>query len=226
MQLKAIFRSKLSYAVFLLGMGMLGAGGVQAQRLAVASGGEKLLTLNDNVNKNQFIWTSDAPLESIRGTSEGVAGTFTIDPQDLSSLRGTITTQVATMKTGNDTRDNHLHSSEWLDASRFPIITFTITSMGDVKTSGNSATGMATGNFTMHGVTKRVSIPFKMTYLVANASTRQRAPGDLVMISADFDISLKDFNIAGTEGVIGSKVGEKIKITAQLFGNALPRTTT
>ncbi len=232
MQLKAIFRSKLSYAIFMLGMPMLvgmtllGAGAVQAQRLAVASGGERLLTLNDNVNKNQFIWTSDAPLESIRGTSEGVAGTLTIDPQDVSKLRGTITTQVQTMKTGNDTRDNHLRSSEWLDASHFPLITFTITSVDNVKTTGNAATGMATGNFTMHGVTKRMSIPFRMTYVAENASTRQRAPGDLVMIAADFDISLKDFNIAGTDGVIGSKVGEKIKITAQLFGNALPRTTT
>src|SRR5579872_4659511 len=108
MQLKANLRLIFSFAVF-LGIGMLSVG-VQAQRLAVASGGEKLLTLNDRVNKNQFIWTSDAPLESIRGTSEGVAGTLTIDPQDLSTLRGTITTQVATMKTGNDTRDNHLHS--------------------------------------------------------------------------------------------------------------------
>jgi polyisoprenoid-binding protein YceI len=196
------------------------------QRLAVASGGEKLLTLNNNVNKNQFIWESDAPLENIRGSSEGVAGTLTIDPQDLSKLRGTITTQVATMKTGNGTRDNHLHSSEWLDASRYPLITFTITSVDNVKTSGNIATGMATGNFTMHGVTKRVSVPFKMTYLVASAATRQRAPGDLVMISADFNLSLKDFNIAGTEGMVGSKVGEQIKINAQLFGNALPKSTT
>jgi len=222
MKLKSNLRSILSFAVFLV----LGIGVANAQRLAVASGGEKLLTLNNNVNKNQFIWESDAPLENIRGSSEGVAGTLSIDPQDLSKLRGTITTQVATMKTGNDTRDNHLHSNEWLDAARYPLITFTIASVDNVKTSGNTATGMATGTFTMHGVTKHVSIPFKMTYLVASASTRQRAPGDLVMISADFNISLKDFNIGGTQGVIGSKVGEQIKITAQLFGNALPKSTT
>jgi polyisoprenoid-binding protein YceI len=225
MQGKANLRSILSFAV-LLGLGMLGTGVAHGQRLAVASGGDKLLTLNNNVNKNQFVWESDAPLESIRGSSEGVSGTLTIDPQDLSKLRGTITTQTATMKTGNDTRDNHLHSAEWLDASRYPQITFTIASVDKVTTSGNTATGMATGNFTMHGVTKRVSIPFKMTYLVENGSTRLRAPGDLVMISADFNISLKDFNIAGTEGVVGSKVGEQIKITAQLFGNALPKSTT
>ena len=218
----ATFRSILVLAACL----SIGLSSAQAQRLAVASGGEKLLTLNDHVNKNQFIWTSDAPLESIRGSSEGVAGTLTIDPQDLSKIRGTVTTQVASMKTGNDTRDSHLHSSEWLDAARYPLISFTITSVSNVQTSGNKASGMATGNFTMHGVTKRVSIPFTLTYLTANAATAQRAPGDLVMISATFDIALSDFNVAGTQGVIGSKVGNKIKITAQLFGNALPRSTT
>lgn len=129
----AKFRSIFAFALVFV----VGTGAVQftahAQRLAVASGGQKLLTLNDHVNKNQFIWTSDAPLESIRGSSEGVAGTLTIDPQNLSAIRGTITTQTATMKTGNDTRDNHLHSAEWLDASRYPLISFTITSVSDMQ---------------------------------------------------------------------------------------------
>jgi hypothetical protein len=44
------------------------------------------------------------------------------------------------------------------------------------------------------------------------------------MISADFTIALKDYKVTGQEGTIGSKVGETIKITVQLFGNALPKT--
>ena len=205
---------------------IFGTGTAAAQRLAVASGGEKLVTFNDNVGKNQFIWVSDAPLESIKGTSEGVSGTLTLDPQDLSKTRGTVSTAVCTMKTGNETRDRHLQSSEWLDGSRCTMITFTILSMDNVKVSGNTATAIATGNFTLHGVTKRMSIPFRMTYLPESSKTRVRAPGDLVMIAADFTISLKDFNVAGSDGAIGSKVGNTISITAQLFGNAMPKSTT
>jgi len=203
----------------------IGAGVASAQKLAVASGGPKLVTLNDAVNKNQFIWISEAPLENIKGSSEGVSGSLTLDPQDLSTLRGTVTTQTSTMKTGNATRDNHLHSAEWMDASHYPTISFTITSVDQIKTNAGGASGLATGNFTMHGVTKKVSIPFQMSYIPESAKTRERAPGDFVMINATFNISLKDFNIAGTDGVVGSKVGEQIKITAQLFGNALPKTT-
>jgi polyisoprenoid-binding protein YceI len=213
------FLSILSVTALLV----LGAGIANSQSFNVPGGGEKTVTMNDKVNKNQFIWVSDAPLENTKGSSEGVAGTLTMDTRDLSKIRGTITTQVATMKSGNDTRDHHLKSAEWLDASRFPLISFTITSVA-VTVNGNTATGTATGNFTMHGVTKKMSIPFSMKYLPESDKTRERAPGDLVMISADFNIALKDYNVAGQEGTIGSKVGETIKITAQLFGNALPKT--
>jgi polyisoprenoid-binding protein YceI len=188
-------------------------------QLAVTSSGTKEVTLNDNVNKNQFIWLSEAPLENIRGTSEGITGSFSIDPKDLTTMRGSVVTQTNTMKTGNGPRDNHLYSPEWLGAAKYPTITFKIASVSNVKASGNTATALVSGAFTMHGVTKQETVPIKLTYLVASDKTRQRAPGDLVMISADFSLSLKDFNIAGTEGVIGSKVGENIKVTAQLFGN-------
>lgn len=214
------FRSVVIVAALLV----LGAGTGYSQSFNVPNGGEKIVTMNDNVNKNQFIWVSDAPLENIKGSSEGVVGTLTMDTRDLSKIRGTITTQVATMRSGNDTRDHHLKSAEWLDASHFPLISFTITSVSNVTVSGNTATGTATGNFTMHGVTKKMSIPYTIKYIPESAKTRERAPGDLTMITADFNIALKDYNVAGQEGTVGSKVGETIKITAQLFGNALPKT--
>jgi polyisoprenoid-binding protein YceI len=197
-----------------------GVGSASAQPLSVAASGVKSVTLNDKVGKNQFVWVSAAPLENIKGSSEGVTGTLTLDPQDLSKIRGTITTQSNTMKTGNDTRDHHLQSAEWIDATKYPTISFTIASISDVKISGTTATGFATGNFTLHGVTKKIIVPFSLSYIVESDKTRQRAPGDLVMFAADFNISLKDFNITGTEGVVGSKVGETIEIKAQLFGNA------
>ncbi len=196
----------------------LGAGSANAQALGVGTAGAKKVTLSDKVGKNQFTWVSEAPLENIKGTSEGVSGSFTIDPKNLASLRGTITTQVTTMKTGNGTRDEHLKGNQWLDGGKYPTISFTITSVSNVKASGNAATGTATGNFTMHGVTKTISIPFKLQYIPESAKTKERAPGDLVMVTADFTVSLKDFNVAGSKGIVGSKVGETIKVSAQLYG--------
>ncbi len=196
----------------------IGATGAAAQALSVNASGAKKVTLSDKVGKNQFSWSSDAPLEKIKGTTEGVTGSLTVDPKNLGSLKGTISAQVNTMKTGNATRDGHVKGAQWLDAGKYPTITFTVSSVKDIKVSGNSATGTAVGSFAMHGVTKTISVPFKITYLDESAKTRERAPGDLVTISADFNISLKDFNVAGTSGTIGSKVGETIAVKAQLFG--------
>lgn len=192
---------------------------LRAQGLSVSASGAKKVTLSGKVGKNQFTWTSDAPMEKIQGTAEGVSGTITLDPKNLATLRGTISATVATMKTGNATRDGHLQGAQWLNAASYPTISFTISSVSGVKVSGNSATGTAAGKFTMHGVTKNLSIPFKLTYIDASAKTAQRAPGDLVSVSAEFDVALADYNVAGSKGVIGSKVGQTIHVNAQLFGS-------
>lgn len=186
---------------------------------APVASAQKTVTISDRVGKNQFTWISDAPLEKIKGTAEGVSGKLTLDPANMNSIRGTISAQVSTMKSGNGTRDAHLKSAQWLDAAKYATISFTIASVSNAKTSGNVTTGTATGQFTMHGVSKTMSIPFKLTYLPESAKTRERAPGDLVMISADFNVALADFNVAGTKGTVGSKVGDKIAVTAQLFGS-------
>jgi polyisoprenoid-binding protein YceI len=203
-----------------VGLLLIGGGvAAQAQALGVSASGTKTVTLRDGVGKNQFTWKSDAPLEKIKGTAEGVSGTLTFDPKNLSTIRGTISAKVATMKSGNTTRDGHLRSAQWLDASKYPDIIFKVTSVSGIKVNGNNATGTATGSFTLHGVTKTVSVPFKLSYIDESAKTRARGAGDLVSITADFDIALADFNVAGTKGTVGSKVGEKIHITAQLFGS-------
>jgi polyisoprenoid-binding protein YceI len=190
-----------------------------AQPLAVKAKGSKKVTLSDRVGRNQFLWSSDAPLEKIQGTAEGITGSLTLDPSNPTTIRGTITAKVATMKSGNDMRDEHIRAENWLDAAKFPEIRFTATGVSGAKVSGNKVSASVTGDFTMHGVTKRITIPMTLQYLDASAATKKKAPGDLVMITADFIVSLKDFNVAGSKGTIGSKVGETITINAKLFGS-------
>jgi polyisoprenoid-binding protein YceI len=198
---------------------VLGSAAMQAQPLSVSAAGPKKILLSDKVGKNQFEWTSDAPMEQITGTAEGISGSLTLDPKDLKTLRGTISAQVTTMKSGNTTRDEHMKGEKWLNAAKFPAISFTASSVGSIKTTGNKMTGMVTGNFTMHGVTKTITVPVTLQYIPESSKTRERAPGDLVMLTANFDIALKDFNVGGAQSTVGSKVGVKIQIAAKLFGS-------
>jgi len=200
--------------------GMIGAAAsAQAQPLSVRANGSKKITLSDKVGKNQFEWLSTAPMEEIKGTADEVGGTLTFDPRKPASLKGTITAQVASMKSGNGMRDEHIRGDQWLNAAQHPTISFTIASVSALRANGGQLAGQATGNFTMHGVTKQITIPFTLQYIDGSAKTRERAPGDLIMVTANFNIALKDFNVAGSKGVVGSKVGETIQITAKLFGS-------
>jgi polyisoprenoid-binding protein YceI len=192
---------------------------VSAQALAVKAKGARKVTLDDRVGKNQFVWSSDAPLEKIQGTAEGITGSLTIDPSNPTTIRGSISARVATMKSGNEMRDEHIRGESWLDATKYPEIKFTATSIANAKVNGNKLTASVTGDFSMHGVTKKVTIPITLQYMDATAKTKERAPGDLVMITAEFNVSLKDFNVAGSKGTVGSKVGESIAINAKLFGS-------
>jgi polyisoprenoid-binding protein YceI len=190
-----------------------------AQALSVKAKGTKTITLNDKVGKNQFEWSSEAPLEKIVGTSEGVQGTLTLDPSNIKTLRGSISTEVATMKSGNAMRDEHIRGEAWLDDAKFKTISFKAISVDNVKANGAMTDATVTGDFTMHGVTKRMAVPVTLNYVDQSDKTRERANGDLVMLTAKFDVALKDFNVSGSKGVVGNKVGEKIQVTAKLFGS-------
>lgn len=173
---------------------------------------------SDKVGKNQLLWNSTMPLETIDGTAEGISGWLSFDPTKPTAITGTVSASVATMKSGNDMRDKHLYSETWLDASKYPHITFTAKTTKNLKHVGNKFTADVTGEFTMHGITKTMTIPVEIEYIKANAETAKRAPGDLVALTGTFSVPIKDFNVAGSKGTIGNKVGEKITIKAQLFG--------
>lgn len=59
--------------------------------------------------------------------------------------------------TNNEQRDNHLRSTEFIDASNFPSITFKSTSVRKI----NDKTFIITGDFTLRGVTKKIELTAK-----------------------------------------------------------------
>ena len=62
------------------------------------------------------------------------------------------------VSTGNEQRDGHLKSGDFFETEQFPNITFTST---DVTRDGDDWT--ITGDLTIKGVTKPISVPFEFT---------------------------------------------------------------
>ena len=81
-------------------------------------------------------------------------GTFTVDADAVPSSTVTATVQTASVDTANPKRDEDLKSGNFFDATKFPEITFKSKS---VKSTGTDKADV-TGDFTMHGVTKELTL--------------------------------------------------------------------
>ncbi|PNQ75412.1 protein yceI precursor [Hanstruepera neustonica] len=92
---------------------------------------------------------------TVKGTFTGMQGKFDFNESDVSSSKFDICIESKTLNTKNEKRDTHLHSADFFDVDKYPTICFKSASVS--KTSDGYQT---TGDMTIHGVTKTVTIPF------------------------------------------------------------------
>ncbi len=92
------------------------------------------------------------------GSLNDITGVIQIDRENLANSSVNAKINLLSINTGLAKRDDHIKKDEYLDAAKFADITFV-----SKKVVAKSATeGMMTGLFTMHGVTKELTIPFKV----------------------------------------------------------------
>ncbi len=169
---------------------------------------------------NNVIFKTDAPLESINGTATGISGNVTFDPGDPGAVKGKLVVQSASLHLGNPMQKEHLHSDKWLDVAKYPEITFEVESAKNVKTDANVTTADVTGKMGLHGATKTITVPVKMTFLKDKLKARTGKEGDLLVIRADFKIKRSDFGI--NPGQMEDKVSDDIELNLSIAG-AAPR---
>jgi polyisoprenoid-binding protein YceI len=85
------------------------------------------------------------------------SGTLEFDPAAIEKGSAQITIKTASVSTNNEKRDQHLQSADFFDAANHPEITFKSTSVKKSKDGFELA-----GDLTMRGVTKPITIPFKL----------------------------------------------------------------
>jgi len=169
---------------------------------------------------NNAVFKTDAPLESINGTATGISGKVTFDPANPGAVKGKIIVQANSLHLGNPMQKEHLHSDKWLDVAKYPEITFEVESVKNVKTQGDVTTADVTGKMSVHGVTKTITAPVKMTFLKDKLKARTGKDGDLLVIRANFKIKRSDFGI--NPGQMEEKVSDDIELNLSIAG-AAPR---
>jgi len=169
---------------------------------------------------NTVIFKTDAPLESINGTANGVSGTVTFDPENPAAIKGRIVVAAKSLHVPNPTMKEHLQGDGWLDVAKHPEITFDVVGTKNAKTEGNATTLEVTGNMTIKGETKSLTVPAKVTYLKDKLKARggSNKDGDLLVVRASFVIKRSDFGINAAK--FEEKVSNDIELTFSLAGMA------
>ncbi len=149
-----------------------------------------------------------AMVTKVRGTFDDFEAQAVIGA-DLSASSVSVTIQAASIDTRNSQRDEHLRSSDFLSAPDFPQITFVST---QVRATGDNEVEI-TGDLTIKGVTRSVTVPFEFEGAAVDPFGNQRIgfAGSTTINRSDFGVT---FNAALETG--GVLVSEKIVLEFEI----------
>jgi len=150
----------------------------------------------------QSVWKSDKAhsqlkfdithlgVSTISGAFTDFDATITASKPDFSDAVFTLTAKTESINTGVDKRNEHLKSADFFDAAANPEVTF---KSNTVKSAGKDKF-QVTGDLTMHGVTKPVTLELTHRGTVTNPMSKKQVAGFRAMGTikrADFGIGAK-----------------------------------
>src|SRR3954464_10025679 len=97
-------------------------------------------------------------ITNVTGSFTKFDGIMESDNDDFTDAKIHFEAETASITTHNEQRDGHLRSAEFFDAEQFPKVTFDSTSF---EKNGEDDYKL-TGNLTMHGVTKLVTLDVEL----------------------------------------------------------------
>lgn len=148
-------------------------------------------------------------ISTVNGTLGAVTGKVELDDKDVTKSKIEASIDVKGINTKEPKRDDHLRSKDFFEVEKFPNITFKSTKIE--KGEGNKL--KVTGDLTIKGVTKPVTLDGELTPEVANPFSKAKTRG----FSGSTSINRKDFgltwNVALETG--GVLVGDDVKINVE-----------
>lgn len=94
-------------------------------------------------------------VSQVRGRFKDFSGTINMDPKAPQKSSVDFTIKATSVDTANDDRDKHLRKADFFDVEKYPEITFKSDS---VQPAGKDKYNV-TGTLTMHGVSKKITLP-------------------------------------------------------------------
>jgi polyisoprenoid-binding protein YceI len=123
-------------------------------------------------------------------------------------VKATFTLETASIDTNQEQRDAHLRSADFFDAEKYPMLSFTAT-----KIEQNGTDIVISGDFTMHGVTKPVTLKGETAPVVKDPWGMTRTA-----LTLEGKLSRKDWDLTWNQALEfgGVMVSDEVKLHLEL----------
>lgn len=160
----------------------------------------------DPVHSSVVFSTKHAGVSNFYGRFNEITGTVTFDAADPSKNSVDVTVPVESIDTHSDKRNGHLKSPDFFNAKQFPTMTFKST-----KIEGSGDTFKVSGDLTIHGVTKPITIDFKRSPdgQAGQGETRGGGETRFTIKRSDFDMKFMPNAVGDDVNIILSLEGTK-----------------
>jgi polyisoprenoid-binding protein YceI len=135
-------------------------------------------------------------VSNLYGRFNDISGTVVFDKDNPSKSSVELSVAVESLDTNFAKRDQNLKSPDYFNAKQFPTITFKST-----RVEGSGDTFKVSGDFTVHGVTKPLTVDFKKVGEGKGVQGEPRAGGE-----TRFTIKRSDFGMNFQQGPVGDEV--------------------
>jgi polyisoprenoid-binding protein YceI len=148
-------------------------------------------------------------VSKVRGGFTDFEGTIQVDSAKPDASSVVFTIKTASISTNNEGRDKHLNSPDFFDTAKYPEISFKSTK---VVPTGKDKYDV-TGAFTMHGVTKEITLPVTYLGTVKDPRGSERAGFEL-----NTKLNRKDYSVNWNKSLDngGMMLSDEVDITISL----------
>lgn len=159
----------------------------------------------DPVHSSISFMIQHAGLSNIHGRFNDFSGKITIDSEDPAKSTFLVTIPIDSIDTNNVKRDEHLRAPDYFNAKQFPTMTFQSTKVKAIEGGFE-----VTGDLTMHGVTKPLTIKLKGGDKVVEFPKGKPRIG----VDSTFSVKRSDFGVSTESNGLGDEIPITIGIEA------------
>lgn len=152
----------------------------------------------DNSHTSVLFKTTHLNVSPFWGRFNKVSGAFEFDAANAAASKLAIEIDVGSIFTSDKKRDDHLKSPDFFNAKQFPTISLKSTS---VKAGSRAGSYLVTGDLTIRGITKNVTVELTKT-----GEGKDPWGGERIGFEGAFTINRLDYGVSYMPDALGKDV--------------------